>query len=318
MANKSKKTVMITGALGHIGASLIRNLDERVVGEVILMDNLLSQRFPSLYRLPKKGYRYRFVREDILTADFDSYFKNNAVHAVIHLAAITDAAHSHEIPQQVEVVNFNGLQRVADACLRHKVRLFFPSSTSVYGSQDTVVDERCTQLKPQSPYADSKLKSEAYLKKLGKKGLQFVICRFGTIFGHSVGMRYDTAVNKFTWQAATNQPITVWKTAWKQKRPYLHLGDCVRAINFILYKDLFNKEIYNVLTKNFTVEEVVSTIKKYIPTLAVNYVDSPIMNQLSYDVDDSKFQKLGFKPVGNIKKGIGEKISQLKGIIRIG
>ena len=88
------------------------------------------------------------------------------------------------------------------------------------------------------------------------------------------------------------------------------------AINLILRKDFFNKEIYNILTQNFTVEDVVSTIKKYIPTLAVEYVDSPIMNQLSYEVDDSKFRKLGFRPVGDIKKGIGEKISQLKGIIR--
>lgn len=315
MANKLYKKIMITGALGHIGAALVRNLDENLADEIILMDNLLSQRFPSLYNLPKKKYKYRFVREDILTADFGSYFKDG-VGAVIHLAAITDAAHSHEIPEQIEIVNFKGLQRVADACLKHNVRLFFPSSTSVYGSQDSVVDETCKELKPQSPYADAKLKSEAYLQKLGKKGLKFVICRFGTIFGHSIGMRYDTAVNKFTWQAATGQPITVWKTAWKQRRPYLHLGDCVSAINFVLKKNLFNREIYNVLTKNFTVEDVVSTIKKYVPTLTVNYVDSPIMNQLSYDVDDSKFRKLGFKPVGDIKKGIGEKVSQLKGIIR--
>lgn len=314
MPIKSYKKILVTGALGHIGASLIRNLDERLADEVILLDNLLSQRFPSLYNLPKKRYKYRFVREDILTADFDAYLKDG-VQAVIHLAALTDAAHSHEIPEQMEVVNFKGLQRVADACLRNNVRLLFPSTTSVYGSQNSRVDETCRELKPQSPYAEAKLKSEAYLKKLGKKGLQFVICRFGTIFGHSIGMRYDTAVNKFTWQAVTGQPITVWRTAWKQKRPYLHLGDCVQSINLILHKDLFDKEIYNVVTENFTVEDVVNTIRKYIPSLTIDYVDSPIMNQLSYEVDDSKFRKLGFKPIGNIKRGIGEKISRLKGII---
>ena len=80
-------------------------------------------------------------------------------------------------------------------------------------------------------------------------------------------------------------------------------------------KDLFNGETYNVVTKNFTVEDVVKTIKKFVPKLAVSYVDSPVMNQLSYEVDDSKFRKLGFKPTGNLKKGIGEKTSSLKGII---
>ena len=142
-----------------------------------------------------------------------------------------------------------------------------------------------------------------------------MVCRFGTIFGHSVGMRYDTAVNKFTWQASTGQPITVWKTAWNQKRPYLYLGDAARAINFVLKKNLFNGEIYNVVTKNFTVENVVKTIQKFVPKLAVDYVDSAIMNQLSYEVDDSKFRKLGFKPTGDLKKGIGEKIASLNGIL---
>lgn len=320
MPNKSSKSklnkILITGALGHIGAHLIRNLNDSLTDEVVMFDNLESRRFPSLYNLPKKKFKYRFVRDDIMTANFDNYLKNTGVTTVIHLAAITDAEGSHKIPEQVEAVNFKGLQRVADACLRNKVKLFFPSTTSVYGSQSLRVDEACAELKPQSPYANAKLNSETYLQSLKKKGLKFIICRFGTIFGHSIGMRYDTAVNRFTWQAVTGLPLTVWKTAWKQKRPYLHLGDCVRAINLVLAKDQFDGEIYNVLTENFTVEDVVNTIKKFVPTLAVNYVDSPIMNQLSYEVDDSKFRKqFGFKPTGNLKRGVAEKISSLKGII---
>ncbi|OGC49956.1 nucleoside-diphosphate sugar epimerase [candidate division WWE3 bacterium RIFCSPHIGHO2_01_FULL_40_23] len=307
------KKILITGALGHIGANLIRNINENLVDEVLILDNLESRRYPSLYNLPKKKYKYRFIHDDILTADFDKYLKGVSV--AIHLAAITDAEGSHKIPEKVERVNFGGLQRLADACLKNKVKILFPSTTSVYGSQANVVDETCKELKPQSPYAWAKLRSEEYLKSLQPKGLKFVVCRFGTIFGHSIGMRYDTAVNRFTWQAATGLPLSVWKTAWRQKRPYLDLADCVRAINFILEKDLFNDETYNVLTKNFTVEDVVKTIKQFVPKLVVNYVDSPIMNQLSYDVDDTKFRKLGFKPKGNLKRGISGKISSLKSII---
>lgn len=315
--NKKTRKILITGALGHIGASLIRNLDNRLTDEVILFDNMESRRFPSLYNLPKKKFKYRFVQDDILTADFEAYLKGTGVTTVIHLAAITDAEGSHKIPEQVEAVNFHGLKRVADVCLKYKVKLFYPSTTSVYGSQALRVDETCTELKPQSPYAEAKLNSEIYLRGLKKKGLKFVICRFGTIFGHSIGMRYDTAVNRFTWQAATGLPLTVWKTSWKQKRPYLHLGDCVRAINLILKKDNFNGETYNVLTQNLTVEDVVKTIKRFVPKLTVNYVDSPIMNQLSYEVDDSKFRKeFGFRSQGNLKRGIGKTIDSLKGIIQ--
>lgn len=311
--SRKKNDILITGALGHIGSLLIRNLDKSIFrGKIVLMDNLESRRFPSLYGL-STDFKFKFVKDDILTADFNRYLKG--VWAVIHLAAITDAEKSHKIPEQVETVNFKGLKRIADACLKTKTRLFFPSTTSVYGSQDSRVDETCRELKPQSPYAEAKLNSERYLRKLKPVGLKFVICRFGTIFGHSIGMRYDTAVNRFAWQAATGLPLTVWKTAWKQKRPYLYLGDCIKAINFILKKDLFNGETYNVVTKNFTVEDVVKTIKKFVPELTVKYVDSPIMNQLSYDVDDAKFRKLGFRPTGSLKAGINEEIRQLKGII---
>src|SRR3990167_7879571 len=307
-----KYKILITGALGHIGSHLIRNLDRSMVHNVILLDNLESQRFPSLYNLPK-GFIFKFIKEDILTADFDKYLKS--VDAVIHLAAITDAEKSKQIPELVEAVNYEGLKRVADACLKAKACLFFPSTTSIYGSQASLVDETCKELKPQSPYAETKLNSEKYLQGLKRRGLKFVVCRFGTIFGHSVGMRYDTAVNKFTWQASTGQPITVWKTAWNQKRPCLYLGDAVKAINFILKKDLFDGQIYNVVTKNFTVENVVKTIQKFVPKLVMDYVDSAIMNQLSYEVDDSKFRRLGFKPTGNLKQGIAEKITSLAMII---
>src|ERR1700704_5984440 len=69
---------------------------------------------------------------------------------------------------------------------------------------------------------------------LSAQGLRCVIFRFGTIAGASIGMRFHTAVNKFAWQACLGIPITVWRTALHQKRPYLSLRDAVRALAFVL------------------------------------------------------------------------------------
>ena len=308
------KTILVTGAVGHIGSKLIRSFDPEKVKKVILLDNLESQRYPSLFDLPK-SIKYEFLEADVRTCDFEKILAG--VDALIHLAAITNAEASFDKAKEVEEVNFEGLKRAADACLKMNVKLFFPSSTSVYGSQEAVVDENCKELKPQSPYADSKLEAERYLAELKERGLKFVVCRFGTIFGFSPGMRFHTAVNKFLWQAVNGLPITVWKTAWKQRRPYLDLEDCVRALNFILEKDLFYGEIYNVLTKNYTVEDIVTGIKEFIPSIQVTYVDSPIMNQLSYDVDNSKFKKLGFEVKGDLRRSLGENISKFSSILRI-
>jgi len=137
-----------------------------------------------------------------------------------------------------------------------------------------------------------------------REGLQFIICRFGTIFGPSVGMRFHTAINKFCWQACLGQPLTVWRTAMHQKRPYLDLKDAVRALNFILVHDIFDGRIYNVLTTNVTVKDIIGIIQSTIPDLQVTYVDSPIMNQLSYNVSCQRFIDLGFDFSGDLKQGI--------------
>ncbi len=303
------KPIVITGALGHIGSGFIHR--GITPGEhFILIDDLSSQRYASIFGLPKEA-RYTFIQGDINEMDFQVI---EGARVVIHLAAITDAASSHDKAQEVERVNYVGLKRVADACLQHGVPLIFPSTTSVYGSQAQRVDETCRELAPQSPYAQAKLQSEEYLRHLQSQGLKFVICRFGTIFGPSAGWRFHTAVNKFIWQAVNGQPLTVWKTAWQQRRPYLDLADAIAALRLIIDKNIYDGHIYNVLTANYTVEDIVKSIKKYVPSVKVSYVDSPIMNQLSYDVDGKKFETQGYCPQGSLDLGIFNSLQQLKGI----
>jgi len=304
--------IVITGALGHIGSRVIREMPSLFPGaEIVMLDNLSTQRYCSLFNLPSSG-RYRFLEADILTADLASVF--SGVNVVVHLAAITNAPASFEIKDQVERVNFVGTQRVAQACAEAGCTLIFPSTTSVYGTQDKVIDEDCpiTDLRPQSPYAESKLKAEQYLQTLGKtEGLRFVICRFGTIAGTSIGMRFHTAVNKFCWQAVTGQSLTVWRTALHQKRPYLALSDAIEAIKFIIKNDLFDQRIYNVLTDNLTVNSIIEFIRSHVPRLEIQYVDTGIMNQLSYEVSSTRFKKQGFKFRGDVGKSIRETIELL-------
>jgi len=280
---------------------------------VVLLDDLSSQRFPSLFNLPKE-YRYRFIMGNILDYNLASIMDD--VEVVVHLAAITDAANSMNHQEEVEAVNFVGTRKVIEACKAAGARLIFPSTTSVYGSQDELVDESCTELRPQSPYAEAKLKSEQLLlEESGARGLDYCSCRFGTIFGTSKGMRFHTAVNKFCWQAANAESITVWSTALDQYRPYLGVRDCGLAIEHILQNKLFGGQTYNVVTDNFTVREVVDEIRSHIPTLDVALVDSAIMNQLSYHVSGEKFVETGWSPRDELRAGIADTMELLRGII---
>lgn len=308
--------LVITGALGHIGSRFIRSIPANRYHNVYLVDNLSTQRYPSLFNLPD-GIPFRFLEEDILTADLEALLRS--IDVVVHLAARTNAEASVEEAAAVERINFQGTERVARACVAGGSRLIFLSTTSVYGVQEDEVDEECPldHLQPQSPYADSKLKAELMLKEMqNSRGLQFVNCRFGTIFGTSPGMRFHTAVNKFIWQACMGTPLTVWSSALDQNRPYLDLEDAVRALLFIIEHDLFSGETYNVLTMNATVRQIVAAISEFVPDVQVSYVDSRIMNQLSYTVSCRKFSDLGFQFTGDLRQRVAESVALLHGVRR--
>ncbi|MCX7634454.1 MAG: NAD-dependent epimerase/dehydratase family protein, partial [Syntrophales bacterium] len=113
--------IMVTGALGHIGSKLIRSLPFGIFEEVLLLDNLATNRYPSLFDLPT-DIPFRFFPEDILEADLDKRLRG--VDAVIHLAALTDAETSFDRAADVEAVNVKGTEKVAMACIRNGCRLF--------------------------------------------------------------------------------------------------------------------------------------------------------------------------------------------------
>jgi nucleoside-diphosphate-sugar epimerase len=126
-------------------------------------------------------------------------------------------------------------------------------------------------------------------------------------------MRFHTAVNKFCWQAVVGQPLTVWKTALHQNRPYLDLGDAVKAIIFIIQQKLYDGRVYNVVTTNASVSNIVDIITQHVADISVQYVNSKIMNQLSYHVSNQRFCDLGFNFKGSLEQGIGRTIGLLKG-----
>lgn len=305
--------IVITGALGHIGSKVIRQLPFAFPqAKIVMIDNMLTQRYCSLFDLPAEG-NYRFIEGDILDLDCEAIIDGADV--VLQFAAITDAASSFKNKDIVEHNNFRTTAKIADACAKKGCRLLHMSSTSVYGTQSEVVDESCSEaeLNPQSPYAQTKLKEERYLQELGKKsGLKFIICRCGTIAGTSAGMRFHTAVNKFCWQAIMGQPLTVWRTALNQKRPYLDLDDAMNAFVFIIRNDIFNQRIYNVLTENLTVNDIIESIRAHVPKVNISYVDSEIMNQLSYDVSNQRFVGMGFEFAGSIEHKIAQTCNLLK------
>lgn len=309
---------LITGGLGHIGSKLIREYAKREDIELIrILDNFLVQRYCSLFNLPG-GKKYEFIEGDI-SNDGDLKKAMKDIDVVIHLASITDAPSTISAPKETERVNFDGTKKVLEAAIAAGVKKFlFPSSTSVYGEAEGIVDEKFTDFKPSTPYAETKLASEKLLQESGKSGkIHAIILRMGTIFGTSIGMRFHTAINKFCYLAAMNQPLTVWDTALNSRRPYLGLNDDIRAFEF-LEKHGESGEVYNVVTKNFSMQEVTETIKKFIPSVKIEITKSPIINQKPYHVSNEKIRAIGFEFKDDLAQSVQETIELFRKTIHSG
>lgn len=303
------KTIIITGGLGHIGSKLIGYLINKNY-HIICIDNLLTQRVSSLRGLIGNP-SFEFIDVDLAHKNFNlaEVIPDTKVDCVVHLAAITNAEASHDKADEVHSNNFNSTETIVNFCKDYGVKLIFPSSTSVYGSADAeVFEDDPSVLKPQSPYAESKVNEENLI--ISSLSKNYNILRLGTIFGASPGMRFHTAVNKFCWQAALKEPITVWKTAMDQYRPYLALTDACSAIDFFISND-HKGNVFNVLTKNYTVRDILDSINK-ISEIEIEFVESKIMNQLSYFVSNSKIVSLGFRFEGDLDKAIDETFDWLR------
>ena len=304
--------LIITGACGHIGSYVAENIFKiKKIKKTILVDNLKSNRFCSIFNQKKKN-GLEFHLGDLNNEKSLENFKK--IDYLIHLASMTNAEKSFGKEKEMYKNNISCLKTVIKFCKKNKVKLIHLSSTSVYGKQAALVDETCEKkyLKPQSPYAKIKLIEERMLKK--EKNLQYVTFRFGTISGISQGIRFHTAVNKFCLNAAINEDISVYKTALHQYRPYLSLKDAFKTFKFCIENDFFKKDIYNALSGNFTVNQILTKIKKHKKNIKVKFVNSAIMNQLSYHVDDKKLSSHGLKLSNKIDNDIKETLNLLRNI----
>ena len=299
--------ILITGGLGHIGSYLIRNFPDKY--NITVVDNFLTQRYCSLFNLNNKIKFIEADIEDISTEDLSD------IDIVIHLAAITSVEQSISNVGEMESINIDKTKKFIDVCEESNISKFiFPSSSSVYGVESDVVNESEVFVNPQSPYAEAKYEIEKYISDRFSR--EWVILRFGTIFGFSQGMRFHTAINKFCLQTSLGIPLTIWEQNYNQSRPYLGLNDACRCLlHFIDGDDNIWNDTYNVHSLNIKLKDIISMIEEISgKKIDLNMVDTPLKNQFSYIVSDSKLESTGFQSVDLLDRKIGDMIDVLGGV----
>ena len=299
-------TVLVTGGLGYLGSRLIRELPDHPAfagEEVRILDNFRQPRFHSLWDLPAYA-DYDFVEGDIRDPDAREAALEG-VDTVFHLAAITNAPETFDIPEETWAVNHEAaVDLYADARAAGVSEFVNAVTCSVYGRTTEEITEEF-ECDPESPYGEAKLAAEREMFERYDGGMGLTGLRLGTVYGWTTGMRFDTVVDKFALLAATGQPLTVYRGAEDQQRPYLHVQDSVRSMLFAA-EHLGDGEAYNVVGENGRLQDVVDAIERHFPDVEVGYTEAEQLNQLSYVVSDEKIRSEGFETAYTLDQGVAE------------
>lgn len=201
--------IVVTGGAGFIGANLCRRLGEtRGIDEVVAFDNLSTGFRSNLDGAPST----KLIEGDIVDTDALTAVLAGAS-SVVHLAARPSVPKSIQDPMASHLANATGTVSVLEAMRRAGVgHVVVASSSSVYGANPTLPKVETLKPSPVSPYAASKLATEAYALAYGASfGFDALAFRFFNVFGplQPAGHAYAAVVPAFVSAALAGQPLPV-------------------------------------------------------------------------------------------------------------
>lgn len=316
---------LITGAAGFIGSHLC----ERLLADghqVVALDNFdpfyaeAAKRANLAFSLEKKEFRFveGDVRDGVL---LDHIFQNNAVDAVVHLAAKAGVRPSLDDPACYLDVNVRGTLVLLEAMRRARVgRLLFASSSSVYGNQAKMPFAETDDVgRPISPYAASKRSAEL-LAHTWRHLYDFdVACvRLFTVYGPR--QRPDLAIHKFVRLALAGQPIPLYGDG-STRRDYTYVSDIVDGIARLLQQPgAWGYGIFNLGNGTpVTLLDMVRAVEKALgKTLEIHFLDQQPGDVEQTHADIGKAAAFcGYAPKVSLEEGVGRFVEWFREIEKL-
>ena len=279
------KTILITGAAGFIGFSLVDYLFKNgVIYNVVGIDNLNDYYDVNLKKarleVLKKYSNFHFLKLDISNKEeMINLFNKYNFDVVINLAAQAGVRYSITNPDAYIQSNVIGFFNILECVRHHNVKhLIYASSSSVYGGNKKVpYSEEDKVTKPVSLYAASKLSNELFaysyckLYKIPMTGL-----RFFTVYG-PYG-RPDMAYFSFTNKLRKKEPVTLFNYG-DMYRDFTYIDDICVTISKIIESDVklnddkLPHQIYNIGNHNPV------SLKEFYDTLCECLIDQGIIDE---------------------------------------
>ncbi len=290
--------ILVTGCAGFIGFHLCNSLIKKKNVTVIGLDNINSYYSVKLkklrLRILKKSKKFNFTKIDI--SDYqklEKIFNKNKIDLIVNLAAQAGVRYSVKNPKDYVYSNILGFFNILELSRCYNIKkIFYASSSSVYGEQKKFPVREKQKLIPKNIYSLSKKHNEE-LAELYQKyyGLKLLGLRFFTVYGE--WGRPDMLMLKYMIAKKNNKKF-ILNNEGNHYRDFTYIKD----VTAILLKLIFSK-----MTKTHDVVNICSNrpanVKKILTQLDRLYGKPRIQNQkrLSIEVfkthgSNSKIKKM--------------------------
>ncbi|MBI1648383.1 NAD-dependent epimerase/dehydratase family protein [Hyphomicrobium sulfonivorans] len=303
----ASKTILVTGAGGYIGSTLVPRLLESGK-RVIAVDRYFfgSDKLADHPNLTK-------LRTDVRLLEPSAF---RSVDAVIDLAALSNDPLGDLFTDETWEINHQARARNARLAKAAGVKRYvMPSSCSIYGffPPSQILDEDCTP-NPLTVYAKANLAAEQDIRPLADDDFTVGVVRFSTLFGISPRMRFDLAVNGMTETAWRTGKLALMRdgTQW---RPMIHVRDAARALEFMLEADAaaINGRVFNAGSNDLNVQirALADRVKELVPRdVEIDWYGDP--DTRSYRVSFDRIAALGYHTTMTIEDGVREIVDALQ------
>lgn len=309
----SKRTILLTGAGGYIGA---------VATKVLLNKGYRVRALDSFYWGTKPLHEFKnniqLVRQDIRDIRPDVL---KGVDAVIHTAGLSNDPMADFNPKANFEINTTATARFAKICKMNSIKKFiFASSASIYDRTDggNLLQDENSIVKPKAAYSLSKLKAEQELIRIKDNDFCPVIFRQGTVYGYSPRLRYDLVVNTMVKDALSSQVINVFCKG-KQWRPLVDVRDVATAyVKAIEHPNSdISGEVFNLLYKNYSILELARAVRKVLKeefNLDIKVViDNTTKIGRNYKIASEKLNaQFKWKPKYSVENSVRDLVKQIK------
>lgn len=299
-------TALVTGAAGFIGSNLANELLDRGY-TVCGIDNFVTGRERNLDPLVDDP-EFSFDEVDIRDGDGVTDAVED-VDYVFHQAAVPSVPRSVEDPVTSTDANCTGTATVLHEARKADVdTVVVASSSSVYGSSDTLPKTESMVDSPESPYALSKYYTEKLAIQFSELyDINTVALRYFNIFGphQDPNGDYAAVIPKFIDLMLDGEQPVIYGDG-KQSRDFTYIDNAVEA-NILAAESDVTGEVFNIGTGgSVTINNLVGSLNELLGTEINPIYDDPRPGDVPHShADISKASRfLNYEPTVGFEEGL--------------